>query len=253
MAEGSSNTTTRKVIFWALIILPFGTVVLGALSFVLYFNKQEKAAQRSIRYAAGLRRDLNEADLQRHEQVLSEALRLPSPERSKVAASYLESTLGPENMGYTVRVVADRSAENSPPTALEVESTGSKRPQDVVLVLGGWLPPLTALDNQEVTRPMAALLGVAHALAGEFKTRTIRFVVVQDVAGLKAYYTQGVGYRDRIQHVILLGGAAAMSDTEVQSALHLDGRGAVLLRPKATNLTEASALKKQIEDLAERL
>jgi hypothetical protein len=243
----------RRVVFWALVVLPFGTIALGALSFVFYFNKQEKALQRSIRYAAGLRCDLNEADLKHQEQVMLEALAKAEPERSKALAAFLESTLGPENMGYTVRVVADRSGPDKPALALEVEATGSKKAQDVVMVLGGWLPGLETLDNGKIAKPMAAFLGLAHSFAGESKVRSLRFVAVQDVAALKAYYLEGVGFRDRIQHLVLLGGAAAMSDADVLTALHLENRGTVLLRPKAGSLAEAEVLRKQINDLAERL
>ncbi|MFZ4594135.1 MAG: hypothetical protein ACOYOF_07755 [Verrucomicrobiaceae bacterium] len=251
MSEKPANY--RRVIFWALFVLPFGTIALGALSFVFYFNKQEQALQRSIRYAAGLRRDLNEADLKHQEQVMLEALAKAEPDRSKALAAFLESTLGPENMGYTVREVTDRSGLDKPALALEVEATGGKKAQDVVLVLGGWLPGLATLDNSTIAKPMAAFLGLAHSFAGESKVRSLRFVAVQDLKALKAYYLEGVGFRDRIQQLVLLGGAEAMSDADVLAALHLESRGTVLLRPKAGSLAEAEALRKQVSDLAERL
>jgi len=251
MSEKPANY--RRVIFWALFVLPFGTIALGALSFVFYFNKQEQALQRSIRYAAGLRRDLNEADLKHQEQVMLEALAKAEPDRSKALAAFLESTLGPENMGYSVRVVTDRSGLDKPALALEVEATGGKKAQDVVLVLGGWLPGLATLDNSTIAKPMAAFLGLAHSFAGESKVRSLRFVAVQDLKALKAYYLEGVGFRDRIQQLVLLGGAEAMSDADVLAALHLENRGTVLLRPKAGSLAEAEALRKQVSDLAERL
>jgi hypothetical protein len=251
MSEKPANY--RRVIFWALFVLPFGTIALGALSFVFYFNKQEQALQRSIRYAAGLRRDLNEADLKHQEQVMLEALAKAEPDRSKALAAFLESTLGPENMGYSVRVVTDRSGLDKPALALEVEATGGKKAQDVVLVLGGWLPGLATLDNSTIAKPMATFLGLAHSFAGESKVRSLRFVAVQDLKALKAYYLEGVGFRDRIQQLVLLGGAEAMSDADVLAALHLENRGTVLLRPKARSLAEAEALRKQVSDLAERL
>jgi len=251
MSEKPANY--RRVIFWALFVLPFGTIALGALSFVFYFNKQEQAMQRSIRYAAGLRRDLNEADLKHQEQVMLEALAKAEPDRSKALAAFLESTLGPENMGYSVRVVTDRSGLDKPALALEVEATGGKKAQDVVLVLGGWLPGLATLDNSTIAKPMATFLGLAHSFAGESKVRSLRFVAVQDLKALKAYYLEGVGFRDRIQQLVLLGGAEAMSDVDVLAALHLENRGTVLLRPKARSLAEAEALRKQVSDLAERL
>ena len=249
-------STTGRVIRAALIILPFGTVLLGIMSFVLFFDKKEQTVQRSIKYAAGLRKDLNEADLKHYEQVVSDALAKPPAERTRTLATFLDSTLGPENMGYQVRSFMDRTDPKAPPLALDVELTGSKRPRDLVVVLGSYLPAdvVTGLDL-DTPRGLAAFLGVAHASTGLAKVRSLRFAAIQNVAALKNYYEEGIQVGERITHVLLLGEIANAPDAEVTSRLHLEGRGVVLLRPnlKGEVLPAAQTLLKTVTELADRL
>ncbi len=256
MSTSSPTPTVGRVIRAALIILPFGTIVLGALSFVFFFNKKEQTVQRSIRYAAGLRKDLNQADLKHYEQVVSEALTKPQPERAKTMAAFLESTLGPENMGYQVRTLADRGNPQGPAIALDVEVTGSQRPRDLVLVLNGFLPTEAVIGVDLVTpRATAALLGLAHAATGLPKVRSLRFAAVQNIGAVKAYYEEAIQVGERITHVVLLGSLATQPETDIVQALHLEGRGVVVLRPelKGDLLPATQALQKQVNDLAERL
>ena len=248
--------TVGRVIRAALIILPFGTVILGMMSFVLFFNKKEQTVQRSIKYAAGLRKDLNEADLKHYAQIVSDALSLPPAERTRTLATFLESTLGPENMGYQVRSMTDRGNPQAPPLALDVELTGSKRPRDLVVVVCTFLPAdsITGLDLS-TPRNVAAFLGLAHASTGLPKLRSLRFAALQNVAALKTYYDDGIQAGERITHLVLLGPIANASDAEVLVPLHLEGRGVILLRPelKGETLPAAQLLFKTVTDLADRL
>lgn len=243
-----SPPTIGRVIRTALIVLPFGTILLGALSFVFYFNKQEKTLQRSIKYASGLRKDLNEADLKHYESIVTETMLKPEPERAKALAAFIESTLGPENMGYEVRTLADPANSQGAALALDVELTGTKRPNDVVLVLTNYL-------GMDAARATACLLGCAHSLTGSPLIRSVRFTSLQNIGALKNYQISAVSAQDRITHVLLLGNAAQAADTDVTLPLHLERRGAVILRPdlKGDPLPAAQALLKQISDLADRL
>lgn len=242
------SATPGRVIRAALIILPFGTIVLGALSFVFYFNKQEKTLQRSIKYAAGLQKDLNAADLQRSMTIVAEALAKPEAERAKTLASFIESSLGPENMGYEVRTIVDRKQPDAPALAMDVELTGTKRAYDVVLVLTNYL-------SADEGKSVAAMLATAHSMTGLPKLRTIRFAAIQNVAVLKSYQSDAVSAQDRITHVLLLGDAAKVPDSDITGPLHLERSGAVLLRPdlQGDPLTAAQSLMKQVSDLADRL
>ncbi len=255
----TDSGTAGRVVRAALTIFPLGLVLLGAGSFVFYFNHKEKTEQRAIKYAAGLRKDLNEADLKRYEQVFNDALNGPVAERKKTLTSFLESTMGPENMGYGVRLLQDKSDRNADPLALDVEVTGSRKPRDLVVVVLGFLPSLTTMDNSKVSRPSAAFLNIAHSLAGQAKARSIRFVALQNMSALKPYYEEDISAQERISHVLLLGAAAEADDATITAAMHLEGRGVVILRPSVASgdtqslLGSASAILKQVTELAERL
>ena len=249
------NKTPGRIIRFALVGLFFGTIVLGGVSFLIYFNKQEKAHQRSVRYASGLRRELDAAGLGRHEKIILDAFATPPDKCRRTLATYLESTFGPENMGYAVRSVADKHDASAPPAAIEIELTGSKRPQDVVLVLCGYLPDLSTIDQAQLSKPLAAMLGIAHSLTGRELNRSVRFVAVPDSGSLSAYYAEAVSNQDRITHLVLLGNLTKAGDAEVLSALHQEGRGAVLKRPEfAGDLVEsASRLRDEVLNWADRL
>jgi hypothetical protein len=243
-----SPPTIGRVIRTALIVLPFGTILLGALSFVFYFNKQEKTLQRSIKYASGLRKDLNEADLKHYEAIVNETASKPPADRAKALAAFIESTLGPENMGYEVRAIVNPADPQGAALALDVELTGIKRPYDVVLVVTDYL-------GADAARATACLLGSAHSLTGSPLIRSVRFTALQNISALKHYQTAAVSAQDRITHVILLGNAASAADADVTGPLHLERRGAVILRPQLQGdlLPAAQSLLKQVNDLADRL
>lgn len=251
-----TTPTSGRVIRAALIILPFGTVLLGILSFVLFFDKKEQTVQRSIKYASGLRKDLNEADLKRYEKIVADTLALPPAERTHTLATFLDSTLGPENMGYQVRTFIDRGDPKAAPLALDVELTGNKRPRDLVVVICGFAPDATFTTglDQETPRGVAALLGVAHATTGMPRVRSLRYTAVQNLAALKSYYEEGIQVGERITHLILLGSIAQSSDAEVMTQMHLEGRGVTPLRPnvKGDVLTSAQELLKIVGDLGDR-
>lgn len=244
-----------KIIRAALVILFFGTIVLGALSFLIYFTKEETKKERSSRYAAGLRRELDASSLERHEKIIRDAFTKPNTERNRTLSSYLESTFGPENMGYTVRAFASKADPSAAPVALDIEITGSKRPNDIVLVACGYLPGLETFDPTSLSKPLAVTLGVAHALTGGSSNKTIRFVSLENSAALTTYYSEAIGNNDRITHIFLLGNLVSASDDAVLKTLHLEGRGTVLKRHEITTnlLGSAQALKNEIVQLAERL
>ena len=256
----TESGTAGRVVRAALIIFPLGLILLGAGSFVFYFNNRKQTEQRAIKYAAGLRRELSETDLQHYQNVFAEVLAKPAVERVKTLATFVESTLGPENMGYSLRTIVNKEDRDAPALALDAEVTGARKPRDLVVVVMSFLPDLTTTDNLQVARPAAAFLNIAHSMTGLAKARTVRFVAVQNVDALKAYYEQGIGGQDRISHLLLLGLLARVSDEAVSRALHLEGRGVVLLRPavapgndSASLLKSAAAIEKQVTDLAERL
>lgn len=242
--------TAGKVIRAALIIFPTGLLVLGAVSMIWHLNNKQEKAQRSIRYAAGLMKAINAADLERYEKIIAETT-------DKAAlASFIESTIGPENMGYSVQRITGKGTDAERVVALEVELSGTKRPRDIVLVVGNHIPLTGAAPAQTTpARATSVLLSTAHSLTGEPQTRSIRFVSLEDMTALERYYEVAISPMERVSHVVLLGSLGAITDAPVLKALHLEESGAVVLRPDLTGdpLEAATKLRNQIKDLAARL
>ncbi len=170
-----------KWIRFALVALPAGTIVLGALSFVIYFEKKEREKEIAYGHALALRRDIDAADIGRHIAVLQDAARLPAEEGRKTAASYLESTLSPENMGYETR--RDEWQANGQERAnIRVRLPGTKRPQDAVLVLAGYGGKM---DASQIAS-LAAWLSLAHAMTGDPKIKAVEFAALDVSDGGRA-------------------------------------------------------------------
>lgn len=172
-ASSPKPADAGKWIRFALVALPAGTIVLGALSFVIYFEKKEREAEITYRHALALRRDINAADIERHMTVLQEAAKLPAEERRKTVAGYLESTLSPENMGYEVRRDEWHTGGQERVNML-AGLRGTKRPQDVVVVLASYGGEM---DAGQIAG-LAVWLSLAQAVTGDPKIKTVQFSAV---------------------------------------------------------------------------
>jgi hypothetical protein len=230
-----------------LMVFPAGLVVTSIIAVFLYFQFQEQAQTRSIRYAAGLRVELSAESLAKHQRVLQQTQR-DAGSALLAASSYASSTLGAENMGYQTRLLRADTAPTTPLAALDVELTGQQRARDVVLVLCDYTSP----------DAVSLLLGIAHDITGEAPRRTLRLAFLRDTAALPAYYKDCVSPQERLSHLILLGSMAGLQDAELRSTMHLPEAATLIQRPAVADavqpaLQKALQLKKQLMELAERL
>ncbi len=239
MSEEAS--VTRSGLSWVkvvLVVFPAGLIVLGIGSMVWYFNKKKDVEQRSIRYAAGLMKPVNADDLARYERLISET------KDERVLAGFLESTLGPENMGYSLRMATGRGNNSDQKVACEVELTGLRRPREVVLVVVSYLPAVEGgLTGISTARSTAIALSVAHALTGERQNRSLRFVFVQNLTALGRYYETMLDPDDRVTNVVTFGQMALLPDETLLKTLHLSGTGALVERPEFPADAEIAARK----------
>jgi hypothetical protein len=230
-----------------LIAFPTGLVVTSIIAVFLYFQFQEQAQTRSIRYAAGLRVELSAQSLAKHQQVLQRT-QADAATALLAASSYAGSTLGAENMGYQTRLLRADTSPTTPLAALDVELTGQQRARDVVLVL----------CDYSHAEAMSLLLGIAHDITGEAPRRTLRLAFLRDAAALQPYYKDCVSPHERISHVLLLGHMAQVQDAELRSTMHLPEAATVIQRPALDDavrpaLQKATELKQHLMELAERL
>lgn len=228
MSEPSTSPAQGRFIRAALVIFPVGTVVFGILSFGIWWWKREQVEERGYKYALALRRDLSEASLARHAGILEEALSRTDAARFQAVAAYLESSMGAENMGYQVR--RDRSRVGESEVAnVDVELTGKPRPREVVLLL---VPYGEDGKAEAESRSLAMLMGLAHALTGETRSRTLRFAAVPlgvDPQALVRLAEVADTRRERVMQVFVLGGSKAVEDA-VDTAFQA-GRTGLLIKP----------------------
>jgi hypothetical protein len=254
MTDTPTSSAQGRFIRAALVIFPVGTVVFGILSFGIWWWKRERVEERGYKYALALRRDLSEAGLRRHADILAEALRRSDAARFQAVAAYLESSMGAENMGYQVR--RDRSRVGESEVAnIDVELTGKPRPREVVLLL---VPYGEAGQAEAESRSLAMLMSLAHALTGETRSRTLRFAAVPlgaDPEALARLAEVAESRRERIMQVFVLGGGEA-AVAAVKTALQAERSGA-LVKPLSppetleTALTAAGALRTALLEAAE--
>lgn len=234
---------------FALVMLPVGTILLGIASFGIWQWKKDQAADRSFKYALALRRPISLEGIERHAGILRTAL--GKPDRDLSIPGYLESTMGAENMGYTVR----RVRFDTEKSLVDAELTGGKRPLEIVMVLvryGG-----NAEGAESTVQAIAESLSVAHEITGEKVMRSLRFAFMPDTPEALKQLKEGL-QRDgeRLMRLIVLGGPETAEITGIASALDTTAKGTRVISLPATQtaqetLQSAHTLKAMLLDAAE--
>lgn len=249
-----SSGNQGKWIRFALVAFPVGLIVLGAASFWIYFEKKEREEKHTYRHALALRHDVTEADLSRYLQILGEAAKESPDEHRLTVASFVESTIGAENMGYDLKrdVEMDRGVER---VSFHASLDGTRRPNDVVLVIAGY-----GNAQEKDDAALAALFSIAQAMTGSPRVKTVRFAVLDTSVGSIQPALERLEYemrknRERQVQLIALGSSARATGEE---RARQPGGGVVTIRPLAISKPEelkieVEALQKVITDTADRL
>lgn len=243
-----------RLIRLSLVLFPLGIILTSIASFGFWWHKRQQVEERSFVYATALRRDLNEAALQRHSQILREVLISPAPQQLAAVASYIDSSMSPENMGYSPR--RDRFFHQGEEVSnVEAELTGRQRPRDIHLILALYGDPTRqAVEIQA----LAGMMSLGHALAGDRREHTLRFAAVplgvQDSNGLSALSRLAAATfsrQERPVRIIILGGVSEETQGQVRQAFRIEQTGAVVeIQPAtqdaASTLPQMTRLKSQL-------
>lgn len=243
-----------KWLRFALVAFPVGLVLLGGASFWFYFDNKAKKEKHTYRHALALRRDVNTADLSRYLGIFGDAAKLSVDERRQTIASFVQSTLGSENMGYDLKkdVAMDRGVER---VSFQASLDGARRPSDVVLVFAGY-GNLQAADDSA----LGVLFSIAQAMTGTPRVRTIRFAVLDASSGSIQAVFERMQHEmrkdgDRIVHLVALGQSARAGADEWSRT-----PGSAPVTTQQISSTNAEALKgeadaalKVVTDVADRL
>lgn len=168
--------TSQQTIRLFLVGLPAGLVISGIIAMLIYFRVER--AQEEGSGMVVTRRPLSQDDLTARIVTLAGRIgerNTSRPVQLLEATRYLQSSLGPANVGFQV---GQRKIPDSPQWANdEVELRGSgERRGEIVLVTANYdSAPGTRGANDNATG-LAALMCLAESLAGTAHNRTLRFV-----------------------------------------------------------------------------
>lgn len=230
-------------------MLPLGTILLGIASFGIWQWKKDRAADRSFKYAMALRKPMTQEGVERYAGIIR--AELAKPDRDLSIPGYLESTMGAENMGYTVR----RQRFGKDLSLIDAELTGKSRPREIVLALVPYSGD--AARRESTTLAAAEMLSLAHEITGVEVFRTLRFAFIPDTD--EAWKLMQEAMRndgEHLMHLLVLGGPEVAEIERISHALDTKMQGTRVLSIPATTsaadtLHSAHQLKALLMDSAE--
>jgi len=177
MSEESGQDEIQKpnaLIKWLVGGLPLGLIVMGVLSFVIWFHKKKERAPIVSEFAAMLQKDVNTADFDRYVRIIAEEIgrsNMSEGEKGEAVATFVESSMSMDNMGYEML----RKGYENDGLAIYGELPGKNRSAPPVVLVAQLQD---AYKDRSRANCLAAMMSVAHSLTGTQQTRTIRYAIV---------------------------------------------------------------------------
>ncbi len=168
----------RKYFQIGLVALPLGLMALAVFSFVFFFNKVPGEVRDDDPVTSMYQKMISEDDLRTNVAMLAKTIgerHSGKYNALKTVATWLESSLGPSNMGYEVErqkyKIGDQEFVN-----LAVELPGTSRRDEIVIVGAHYdsVPGSPAANDNG--SGVAALISLANVFVGKKAKRTLRFV-----------------------------------------------------------------------------
>jgi hypothetical protein len=152
--------------------LPFGLLIMGALSFVFYFHKRNAAREiQPSRYSLAMRKELNLEEYRRYLKVLDQDIgprTSGQPGNIEAAQSFIQSTLGFDNMGFDLE-----RRELGKNVAFEAALPAAKFPHELVIVCARY----DGVHGES----LATLFCLAHSLTGSTQRNSLRFFAFEQL------------------------------------------------------------------------
>ena len=232
---------------WLITGLPLGLIVMSLLSIPFYLEKRrQRDAPHPSKFAAMLRKDLNDQEFQNYKRIFNQEIgerSLAQLGNLEASASYIESSMGIDNMGYEIVRREFEGAKDQTFVHIEAELSGKSKPRQLVLVAARY-------DGTNGQAP-AALLCLAHAFTGKPLPKTIRFVAFSLLpksdpsSEAFRYYREIIDSRafDSV-NLVALGAPADVAVLEAGLKERVDGADSVVITENAslTDLKNAEGL-----------
>ena len=174
----------QQTVRFFILALPIGLILTGILAMFIYFRVDAVREERSQRVP--LRRPLSEADLRSHIRTLAAGIgprHAGLPETLASASKYLQSTLGPANLGFKVsRHEFDQEGQTFYNLIIDLPGAPGPRQSEIVLVVAPYDTAPESPGADASASGIAALMGLAQSFAGSASARTLRFTALVNEA-----------------------------------------------------------------------
>lgn len=171
----SSQQTVRIFILG----LPAGLIITGIIAMFVYFRIDKTREQIEARVLVS--KALNEADLRSQVRTLATSIgprHTDAPETLSSARKYIQSTLGPANLGYRVsREEFVKNGQTWHHLVIDLPGKDTKRWDEIVVVAANYDTAPGSPGADASASGVAALMSLAQSFAGASLDRTLRFVV----------------------------------------------------------------------------
>lgn len=249
--------TPQQTVRFFILGLPIGLILTGILAMFIYFRVDDVREERERRVPVS--RPLNEADLRASVTTFSSGIgpRHPgAPETLESAAKYVQSTLGPANLGFKVsRHEFDSGGRTWYNLIIDVPGAPGPTQKEIVLVTANYdsLPQSPGANLN--ASGMAAMMGLAQSFAGSNPARTLRFAafvleaepVTGGLSGGAAAYISSLRVRqDQVVAVVALEGLGRYSS---EPGSQSPSASPLMLFPEEGNFLAAAASPAMAERL----
>lgn len=215
--------TQPQVIRFLILGLPTGLIITGVIAMFVYFKLDRKREQLESRTLVS--KAVNEADLRAAVHTLSAAIGprpTAVPETVSSARKFIQSTLGPANLGYMVSRV-EFEMEGQPWHHLVIDLAGKSEAlrNEVVIVTANYDTASGSPGADGNASGVAALMSIAQSFAGAATDRSVRFVATvhdappfagTDNTGSSNYAALIRGRAEKVAAVISLEGLGCFND-----------------------------------------
>ncbi|MGJ8675906.1 MAG: hypothetical protein ACSHX0_00165 [Akkermansiaceae bacterium] len=171
----NENLRTQRIYKFIIMALPLGCIVGVAVFMTMYYlNKKDEAKEQNVLIA----HDMRVGDLEDMVEKFTDRIGVRELDTEagrkglQRAASMIEGSLGPQNLGFTVTRSSGEAAHGLLWKNLSVDIRGEKKPDDVVFALVSYAGEGKVADANAV----ATMMMLVSSMAYEKPARTIRFV-----------------------------------------------------------------------------
>lgn len=216
--------TPQQTVRFIILGLPLGLIGSGILAMFVYFRVDAVRTQRLNR--APLRRVVNEADLRAYVHTLASGIgprHAGAPETLSSARKYLQSTLGPANLGFTVsRHEFEEAGQTFYNLVIDLPGAAGARAAEIVMVTANYDTVAESPGADSNATGVAALMSLAQSFAGTASARTLRFAALVNEAppragtpqtGSAAYAASLKTRQDKVVAVVSLEGLGCYLET----------------------------------------